>query len=79
MYGVLIAKITPIPFGEWLNSEIHFKEVSKKTGRFYWALIGEDGTRTVVFDVHDATRHPDDPSPGGMEILSPFKLYKNPI
>ncbi len=67
-----------IPFGEWLQTETYFKEGDYKTGRFYWALTREDGTKIVVFDVHDYTHHPDDPSPNGMQDLSLFKLYTSP-
>ncbi len=67
-----------VPLGEWLLSETYFKEGDYNTGRFYWALTREDGTKTVLFDVHDYTHHPDDPSPKGMEMFSPFKLYVSP-
>ncbi len=67
-----------VPLGEWLLSETYFKEGDYDTGRFYWALTREDGTKTVLFDVHDYTHHPDDPSPKGMEVLSLFKLYTSP-
>ena len=68
-----------IPFGEWLVSETYFKEGGKETGRFYWSLTRTDGTKSIIFDVRDFTHHPDDPSPAGMEIFSPFKLYTSPV
>ena len=64
-----------VPFGEWLTSEIYFKEGDASSGRFYFAIQRENGEKTVIFDIHNWTHHPDDPSPDGLECWNPLKLY----
>jgi len=64
-----------IPLEQWLTAEVYLKEGKKKHGRFYFAITQQDGTRTVIADVHDTTCHPDDPSPDGFVQFNPMKLY----
>lgn len=65
----------PVPFGQWMTVETHFREGDAQSGRFWAALTPDGGTRTVLFDVHNITHHPDNPAPTGLKQFSPIKLY----
>jgi sugar phosphate isomerase/epimerase len=65
----------PVPFGEWITIETHFVEGDATTGRFWVAITPDGGDRTVLFDVHDVTHHPDNPAPTGLKQFCPIKLY----
>jgi len=64
-----------IPLEEWLNAEVYLKEGKNENGRFYFAIKRQNGTKTVIFDAHDTTCHPDDPAPDGFTQFNPMKLY----
>lgn len=64
-----------IPFGKWMTLEYEFIEGDKFKGRFLMAVTPEGGKRTIVFDVHNLTYHPDDPEPDGLAHFNPLKLY----
>ena len=68
-----------VPTGEWLTSEIYFKEGDESSGRFYFALQRENGNKTVIVDIYNRTCHPDDPSPDGLAHWDPLKLYTSDI
>ena len=38
-------------------------------------FLRENGPRTVLFDVHDWTHHPDNPAPQGLTHYNPMKVY----
>lgn len=64
-----------IPYGKWMTLEYEFIEGDKNQGRFYLAVTPDGDKRTVVFDVHNYTYHPEDPNPDGLSHLNPLKLY----
>ena len=64
-----------IPTGQWLTCEIYYKEGNASTGRFYFALTPEGGTKNVIFDVTNWTYDPNNPTPSGLTGFHPFKLY----
>ncbi|CAG7641031.1 hypothetical protein ACFQI7_11960 [Paenibacillus allorhizosphaerae] len=64
-----------IPTGQWLTCEIYYKEGNASTGRFYFALTPEGGSKKVIFDVTNWTFDPNNPSPSGLVGFHPFKLY----
>jgi hypothetical protein len=65
----------PAPVGRWVTLEYYFREGDSTTGRFYLALLPDEGARVVLFDHRGWTYHPDDPSPNGLTHLNPAKLY----
>ena len=65
----------PVPFGEWMRLELYFREGNADTGRFFAAVTPANGQRTVLFDVHGWTHHPDNPEPAGLKQNCPLKLY----
>ena len=64
-----------LAFGTWMTIEIYYKEGDRNDGRFYVAVTPDGGSRQVLFDVHDWTHHPDNPSPKGLTHYNPMKLY----
>ena len=64
-----------IPLKQWLTAEIHLKEGKGRGGRFYLAVTGADGKKSVIFDVRDTTHHPDDRKPDGFRQFNPLKMY----
>ena len=65
----------PVPIGKWVTLEYYIKEGHKDTGRFYFAVTPDGGSKTVVFDLKGDTCHPDDPNPDGLFLINPLKLY----
>jgi hypothetical protein len=65
----------PIPFGCWLTVETYYREGDRETGRFFCAVTPEDGPRTVLFDIHNWTHHPENPAPEGLTHYNPLKVY----
>ncbi|MEH1766852.1 MAG: hypothetical protein V7L27_08870 [Nostoc sp.] len=63
-----------IPLGKWIDVEVYYKQGDRNTGRFYSAMT-YDGRKTVLFDVHNITYHPQDPNPDGVTEFNPLKLY----
>lgn len=66
-----------IPLGEWMTGEIYVKEGKGEHGRFIFTITRADGGKTVIFDVHNSTCHPDDPAPNGFNHINPMKLYSS--
>ena len=64
-----------LPVGEWLTLEYLFVEGGKDTGRLMMTVERENGEKTTVFDIHDCTRHPNNPAPNGLTGWNPLKLY----
>lgn len=64
-----------IPYGQWLDMAIYYREGDKENGRLFMAVTPQGGTRHVIFDVHDCTHHPANPSPGGLTHYNPMKIY----
>lgn len=64
-----------IPFGEWMNIELYIKEGDMSTGRFYMAIVLEDGSKEVLFDITNRTQHEKESCPDGFTHFQPLKLY----
>lgn len=64
-----------LPFNEWLEMEVYYKEGNNSTGRFYMTATQSNGQKTVLFDVTNFTHHPENPSPTGLKFVNPMKLY----
>lgn len=64
-----------IPIDQWLSVEIYFKEGNTGSGRFVMKVTPENGNQQTIFDITNATHHPDDPSPDGLGHFNPMKLY----
>ena len=64
-----------VPIGRWFNLIIYFKEGNETTGRFYLAIKEKGEKKNVIYDVHNFTQHPKDPSPNGLTDFNPLKLY----
>ncbi len=65
----------PVPFGEWMTLELYYREGNAETGRCWFAVTQDGGRRTVLFDVHDYTHHPENAEPSGMKQFNPIKCY----
>jgi hypothetical protein len=65
----------PVPTGRWLTLETYYREGNAQTGRYYLAVTPEGGSRSVIFDLHTITHHPDNPAPAGLKNYNPIKLY----
>ena len=65
----------PIPIGKWMTLEYYIKSGNKGNGRFYFAVSPDGGTKTVIWDLHNDTCHPDDPNPDGFSEVNSMKLY----
>lgn len=65
----------PVPFGKWMTLEYYLAEGDSRSGRFFMAVTPENGARTVLFDITNATHHTKDPSPDGFTGWNPMKLY----
>jgi hypothetical protein len=64
-----------VPIGRWVTLEYVFREGNALDGRFYMAVVTDEGSRTVLFDVSGWTHHPGDPDPDGLTHFNPLKLY----
>ena len=64
-----------VPFGSWMTIESYYREGDPETGRYYVAVTPENGPRVVLFDIHDWTYHPKNPSPDGLTHYNPIKMY----
>lgn len=64
-----------VPIGKWMTVEYEFVEGDKNQGQFMVAVTPDGEKRTVVFDIHNYTYHPDDPNPDGLSHFNPLKLY----
>lgn len=70
-----LTSATPVPVGEWVTLRVSLVEGDAASGRVSVRLVDARGAETVLFDVRDATHHPDDPAPNGFEDFQPIKLY----
>ena len=66
-----------VPVGAWMTLETYYREGDRETGRFFCAVTPADGLRTVLFDVHDWTHHPENPAPDGLTHYNPIKVYSS--
>jgi hypothetical protein len=64
-----------VPYNKWMTLELYYREGDSKSGRLYMAVTPDDGERQVIFDVHDCTYHPENPSPAGLTHYNPMKMY----
>jgi len=64
-----------LPFNEWMQMEVYYKDGDKSTGRFYMAVTRSNGDKTVLFDVTNITHHPQNPTLSGLYGINPMKLY----
>lgn len=65
----------PVTFGEWMEIELYIKEGDEENGRFYMAVTPENGAKTVLFDVANATQHPKEKCPDGFTHFEAMKMY----
>ena len=63
-----------LPTGEWITIETLFFEGDSTAGR-YKVMLTDSASTTTLFDVHNYTLHPSDPSPDGVTSFNPMKLY----
>jgi len=64
-----------IPFGEWIDLELYIKEGDENSGRFYMAVIYENKSKQVLFNINNMTQHPKDKILNGFTGLNSMKLY----
>jgi hypothetical protein len=64
-----------VPVETWMTVEYYFKDGDDRSGRFFMAVTPDGGQRTVVADITNFTRHPDEPRPDGLTHFNPMKLY----
>jgi hypothetical protein len=64
-----------LPFNEWLEMEVYYKEGDNASGRFYMTVTQASMVKTVLFDVTNYTHHPNDTSPTGLKYINPMKMY----
>ena len=64
-----------LPVGEWVTLQMYYHEGDSSTGRFYLSVAKPGQPKVTIFDVHNATRHPLDPSPSGLRWINPVKIY----
>jgi hypothetical protein len=64
-----------VPVGEWFTLEYYIVEGNEETGRFYMLMTRENGTKQVIFDIHNFTHNTKDPNPDGITLWNPMKLY----
>jgi hypothetical protein len=62
-------------YGEWMEIELYLKEGDAGDGRFYMAATPAHGNKTVLFDIHNTTQHPDEDCPDGFTHFEPMKMY----
>jgi hypothetical protein len=67
----------PVPFGEWVTTEMYYKMGDRNTGRFMFAIQRAGQPKQTLFDVTDWTYHPDR-APEGLHTWNPHKLYTDP-
>lgn len=65
----------PIPIGKWMTLEYYIKSGNKGNGRFYFAVTPDGGAKSIIWDLHNDTCHPDDPNPDGFSEVNSMKLY----
>jgi hypothetical protein len=63
----------PVPIGQWCTFEVFFKWGDASSGRIWVAIKPDGGSRKVIFDVRNYTRHPVDLLP--LRGWQCFKLY----
>jgi len=64
-----------VPIGEWSTLEYYYKEGNEKEGRYYLAIITDQGEKDVIFDLKKITHNTNDPDPDGVSDFNPLKLY----
>ncbi len=69
------SKAGTVPIGEWVDVEVYYHEGDAVTGRYYLSVKRQNARKVVVFDVHNVTRHPLDPTPSGLRWINPVKIY----
>jgi hypothetical protein len=70
-----IATSYPIVFGQWMEIELYLKEGDRENGRFYMSVTPENGTKQVLFDIHNITQHPKENCADGFTHFEALKLY----
>jgi hypothetical protein len=65
----------PLIYGEWMEIELYIKEGDEKNGRFYMAVTPNNGTKIVLFDIHNTTQHPKEKCPDGFTHFEAMKIY----
>lgn len=64
-----------IPFGEWMDVELHLREGDQSSGKFFMAITPENGNRQVIFDISNRTQHENETCPDGFTHFQPLKWY----
>lgn len=65
----------PVVYGEWMDIELYLKEGDSNNGRFYMTVTPENGSKTVLFDLHNTTQHPKETCPDGFTHFETMKVY----
>jgi hypothetical protein len=64
-----------VPVGKWMTLEYYIMEGNDQNGRFYMAMTPEGGEKKVLFDIQNFTHNTKDPTPDGITLWNPMKLY----
>ncbi|CAM3456657.1 hypothetical protein [Aequorivita lipolytica] len=64
-----------VPLGKWLTLQVYYEVGDINSGIFKIILTPDGDSPINLFDIHNWTRHPYDPDPEGISVISPFKLY----
>jgi len=64
-----------VPVGKWMTFEYVFFEGDKDNGNLVFRVTVEGEEPVTIFDIHDYTRHPQDPNPDGLTLFNPLKMY----
>lgn len=67
--------VVEVPIGQWVTTEVYFKEGNERNGIFEFSITNENGDKTQVFSINHFTHHPQDPKPKGVQRFNPIKLY----
>ncbi len=63
------------PIGQWVTTEIYFKEGDQNLGKFKFVVTPQGGSPVTVFDITNSTHHPNGPDENGLSEFNPMKLY----
>lgn len=69
------ARHFPIPFGQWITLEYHFRDGDQDSGFFHMVAIPEGGERQEVCALRSTMHSPRNPDPKGVTYWAPIKLY----
>lgn len=65
-----------IPFGEWMNMEVGYKQGDNKSGRYYVGIKTKLDSKVIpIIDVHNWTYDPKSKYPEPLAKWNPLKIY----